>query len=197
MPLPPPPSREKLPVTNGWAEMPRSWVKWFSDLAAQTGAAAATAWSSISKTGSSLADLETRNHSALQNLNTADHAHLYLADRDSLVGGANTTLHYHDSDRARAGHTGTQTAATISDFDSAVTASTHAGLTNNPHAVTAAQVGAKPLSVGYTVATLPAGTLGAEDYVTDALAPAWNTALTGGGTVKVKVFHNGTIWVAA
>src|SRR5512139_2274171 len=99
MSLPPPPSRDKLPVINGWAEMPWSWIKWFTDLANQAAATVTVTWNSISKTGSSLADLETRNHSALQNLNTADHAHLYLADRDQLVAGDDTVLHYHDSDR--------------------------------------------------------------------------------------------------
>ncbi len=37
-----------------------------------------------------------------------------------LIGGANTSLHYHAADRARASHTGTQTASTISDFAAAV-----------------------------------------------------------------------------
>jgi Pectate lyase superfamily protein len=48
----------------------------------------------------------------------------------------------------------------------------------------------------YTVATLPAGTLGARATVSDATAPAFLGALTGGGTVKTPVFHNGTAWVA-
>lgn len=49
---------------------------------------------------------------------------------------------------------------------------------------------------GYTVATLPAaGTVGRTAYVTDALAPAFNTAVAGGGAVKVPVFDNGTNWV--
>jgi hypothetical protein len=50
---------------------------------------------------------------------------------------------------------------------------------------------------GYTVATLPAaGTAGRRAYVTDATAPTWLGALTGGGTVKCPVFDNGTAWVA-
>lgn len=51
-------------------------------------------------------------------------------------------------------------------------------------------------SGGYTVATLPAGTTGDECYVTDATAPAWNTALTGGGAVVVGARKNATVWVA-
>lgn len=50
---------------------------------------------------------------------------------------------------------------------------------------------------GYTVATLPAGTLGMRAYVTDATAPTYLGALTGGGTVKCPVFYNGTAWVSA
>lgn len=37
-----------------------------------------------------------------------------------LTDGGASTLHYHVSDRARANHTGTQTASTISDFDTEV-----------------------------------------------------------------------------
>lgn len=50
---------------------------------------------------------------------------------------------------------------------------------------------------GYTVATLPAGTIGMRAYVTNALAPAWGAALVGGGAVKVPAFYNGTTWIAA
>jgi len=50
---------------------------------------------------------------------------------------------------------------------------------------------------GYTVATLPAGTVGQRAYVTDATAPSWNGALTGGGAVVVPVFRNATGWVSA
>lgn len=50
---------------------------------------------------------------------------------------------------------------------------------------------------GYTVATLPAGTIGDRAYVTDATAPTYNGALVGGGAVKVPVFFNGVSWVSA
>ncbi len=49
---------------------------------------------------------------------------------------------------------------------------------------------------GYTVATLPAGTQGDSAFVTDALAPTFLGALTGGGSVVTPVFYNGTAWVA-
>ena len=54
-----------------------------------------------------------------------------------------------------------------------------------------------PLTLaGYTVATLPAGTIGMKAYVTDAMAPTYLGALVGGGAVKCSVFFNGTAWVA-
>ena len=49
---------------------------------------------------------------------------------------------------------------------------------------------------GYTVAGLPAGVTGHVAYVTDALAPAFLTAVVGGGAVKAPVFYDGTNWVA-
>jgi hypothetical protein len=52
-------------------------------------------------------------------------------------------------------------------------------------------------TAGYTVATLPAGTVGMRAYVTDATLPVYNGALTGGGAVTVPVFYNGAAWVSA
>ena len=48
---------------------------------------------------------------------------------------------------------------------------------------------------GYTVATLPAGTIGMRAYVTDALAPSFGAALVGGGAVVTPAFYNGTTWI--
>lgn len=60
-----------------------------------------------------------------------------------------------------------------------------------------AAVFSKPVRLkGYTVATLPAGAQGDTAYVTDALAPAFLVAVTGGGAVVTTVFYNGTNWVA-
>lgn len=50
---------------------------------------------------------------------------------------------------------------------------------------------------GYTVATLPAGTTGDRAYVTDATAPTYLSALTGGGAVVCPVFKNASAWVSA
>lgn len=49
---------------------------------------------------------------------------------------------------------------------------------------------------GYTVATLPAGTIGMTAYVTDATAPTYLGTLTGGGSVVCPVFYNGSAWVS-
>ena len=46
--------------------------------------------------------------------------HLTSVQHTDLTDGNNSDLHYHDSDRDRANHTGTQTASTISDFDTEV-----------------------------------------------------------------------------
>ncbi|NIP43270.1 MAG: hypothetical protein GWN61_15055, partial [candidate division Zixibacteria bacterium] len=41
-------------------------------------------------------------------------------DSDELTGGLNTGLHYHDSDRARANHTGEQAISTVTGLQSAL-----------------------------------------------------------------------------
>jgi len=46
------------------------------------------------------------------------------ANATDLTDAGDSTLHYHATDRARANHTGTQTAATISDFDTEVSNNT-------------------------------------------------------------------------
>lgn len=54
----------------------------------------------------------------------------------------------------------------------------------------------KPLILqGYTVATLPAGTVGMTAYVTNALAPTFGATVVGGGAVTIQVFYDGTNWI--
>lgn len=48
----------------------------------------------------------------------------------------------------------------------------------------------------YTVATLPAGSEGMISGVSDALAPVFLGALTGGGAIHTPVYYNGSAWVA-
>ena len=51
------------------------------------------------------------------------------------------------------------------------------------------------VGTGFTVATLPAGTIGMRTYVTDALAPTFLGILVGGGAIKAPAFYNGTNWI--
>ena len=56
--------------------------------------------------------------------------------------------------------------------------------------------GGTGMAAGYTVATLPtAGTKGRRSWVNDALSPTFGAAPTGGGTVVIPVFDNGTAWI--
>lgn len=43
-----------------------------------------------------------------------------VANLNSLDDGVNSTLHFHNTDRDRANHTGTQTASTISDLNESI-----------------------------------------------------------------------------
>lgn len=53
------------------------------------------------------------------------------------------------------------------------------------------------LGSGYTVASLPAGTVGMRTYVTDqtTACPATGAVLTGGGAIVCPAFYNGAAWV--
>lgn len=48
---------------------------------------------------------------------------------------------------------------------------------------------------GFTVATLPAGTVGDTAYCTDLSAPTFFAAAVGGGAVTGPVFYNGAAWI--
>ena len=60
------------------------------------------------------------DHSAPASSNSTSSYHLTQANHTDLTDRTDTTLHYHATDRDRANHSGTQTAATISDFDAEV-----------------------------------------------------------------------------
>jgi hypothetical protein len=59
------------------------------------------------------------------------------------------------------------------------------------------QVSGPLQTTGYTVATLPTGTVGMRTYVTDALIPVALATVAGGGSVVVPVFYNGSNWIVA
>jgi hypothetical protein len=72
------------------------------------------------------------------------------------------------------------------------------GLTTHVSGILPVANGGNGLGVAYTVATLPAaGTQGRRSWVTDALAPVFLAAPTGGGAVVCPVFDNGSAWVVA
>ena len=83
--LPPPPRDPQSP------EM----VHWYYLLWQRVVAVGGNSWTSISKLGSSLGDLEKRDHSDLQNLNTAQYSHLTADQVQQLTGGGSTALHTH------------------------------------------------------------------------------------------------------
>ncbi len=62
---------------------------------------------------------------------------------------------------------------------------------------TAQQPGTVHKLQGFTVGTLPAGTVGDRAYVTDATAPTYGAVAVGGGAVVVPVFFDGTNWITA
>lgn len=115
------------------------------------------------------------NHAALGNLNSVNYSHLTAAQLQSLSTGNNAIIHYHASDRDRSNHTGTQIAATISDFVTEVKAASRLQ--------------------SFTVATLPAAVAGDVALATDLLAPAFLGAAAGGGAVVGPVFYNGAAWI--
>jgi hypothetical protein len=56
-------------------------------------------------------------------------------------------------------------------------------------------VGGTIKTLGYTVSTLPTGTIGMRAYVTDATACSLNGSLTGSGSTFCPVIYNGSAWV--
>jgi len=116
--LSPPPLRDKHPVRKdqgdvtqivGYATFSAPFQRWLSrvqELLSPVATGGLFPWSSVSKTGSNLTDIETRNHADLQNINTASYTHLTSVNHADLTDGNDTTLHYHATDRDLANATG-------------------------------------------------------------------------------------------
>ena len=119
-----------------------------------------------------------------------------------LTDGGDSVIHFHNADRARANHTGTQVASTISDFDvevgnnSAVSANTsHRPLTTGIHGVGSDYLAktSKSNQIGEFAATIVVGRSGNVDYLCDGVADdvqiqaALDEAMaTNNGTVYLK-----------
>lgn len=91
-------------------------------------------------------------------------------------------------------------ASNYASFTTGATGSLTIGLTGTAPRTTFSQGvtnGGTMRLMGYTVATLPSGVVGDTAYVTDATAPTYLGALTGGGGVTCPVFYNGSAWVSA
>jgi hypothetical protein len=98
-----------------------------------------------------------------------------------------------------AGGTGTSAGGAVILAASATTGAPATAVTVNNNAVTT--FAKPPVLPAYTVATLPATAAtgmvqGAHAIVTDATAPTYLGALTGGGAVVCPVFYDGTAWVS-
>lgn len=97
--------------------------------------------------------------------------------------------------RNRATHTGTQTASTISDFNAAVTASTHASNATNPHRVTKAQIGlsqVQNLKVNLTATTTP--TNGSDETLGYTVGSSWVNTTTKNWYVCVDATAGRATW---
>jgi hypothetical protein len=96
---------------------------------------------------------------------------VFTATEQTKLTGIETGATANDTDanlKDRANHTGTQIASTISDFDSTVTSSTHAGRTDNPHSVTKTQVGLGSVVDADTTTTANISDSSNKRFVTDA-----------------------------
>jgi hypothetical protein len=140
------------------------------------------------------------------------HTHLLSAVSDVTITAANlntlddsadTTLHFHSADRARAVHTGTQTASTISDFNTAVDARVVAGITGKQDTLVSGTNiktinGTSVLGSGNIVVSGGAGATGGSSTLSFGSVPGTNIStivVTGqssiGSSAQVKVWFQG------
>lgn len=145
-------------------------------------------------TNAKAADMATKTYKGRTSAATGDpedvpvatvKADLQLVKADVGLGNVDNT-----ADAAKPVSTAQQTALNAK---APLASPTFTGTVTAPKIVSTESIRLK----GYTVATLPVGTEGDTAFVTDATAPTYLGALTGGGTVKCPVFFNGTAWVSA
>lgn len=84
------------PLNDATSRFSRPWHLWYDRLSKfLSDTAGLIPWTSVSKSGSNLTDLTTRNHADLQNINTAAYTHLTATHHADLTDGDVTTLHKH------------------------------------------------------------------------------------------------------
>ncbi len=137
--IPPPPIKE--------GNFPFVWQQWFRQIRdnIQSGVGSIP-WSSVSKSGSNLNELTTRQHDQLQSISGGGTYHLSSTEYGNLLSTVQR--------------------------DNVVLS-----------------------QASYTVATLPAGSLGKRTFVTDATVTTFATIVAGTGANTVPVYHDGTNWM--
>jgi hypothetical protein len=204
--LPPPPSQE--PDKDSYV-----WINWFQSLYSYLTLVGRLAWTVIDFSSSNITDIVIRKHNDLQtiqggttaeyyHMTAAEHAALGVAPVVTVVDAAADTTTFVGLWPSATGNLAAITDAGIS-YDASTNILTVTGGVIAP--VDGVLGGTTPAAAtvttvktsGYTVAGLPAGTAGMRAYVTDATAPTYLGALTGGGAVVCPVFYNGSAWVSA
>lgn len=116
----------------------------------------------------------------------------------NLTNNADTTLHYHTSDRDRANHLGTQLSSTISDFLNTVRATVLTGLTTTTNAVISATdtilgaLGKLQKQVSDNLTTLTSHTSNSTIHLTSTERTNWNSASTNNHTHSNKTTLDNT-----
>jgi hypothetical protein len=110
--LPPPPTR----ADNG----DFAWVSWYNQLYTLLSTTGAVAWSQVDKAGSSIADLQNKNHSLLTGLQggtSGQYYHLTAAEYATLVANDTKYGAWHNSASQTAASANTAYAMTVNNTD--------------------------------------------------------------------------------
>lgn len=150
--LPPPPINDKPGSFT--------WLEWYRQLRNYVSTSGSVPWYIINFAGSNLTDIATRLHNQLQGLQggtSNEMYHLTNAQFSSLTGGADSTQHYHSTDRNRANHTGTQNVSTITGLGPLATQSAgYTGTITTAKLTTSGTNGSMTFTNGVLTAQTPA-----------------------------------------
>ena len=191
--LPPPPAQEPSKDTY-------VWINWFQQLYQYITLIGRISWTVIDFASSNITDIVSRAHNDLttfQGGNTTERYHLTSAQHTvvAATSGSNTGDQINITGNAATVTTNAGLTGPITSSGNTTSINAQTG-TGSIFAMSVSPVLTTPMTVGYTVATLPAGTTGMMAYVTDATTPTYLGALTGGGAVVCPVFYNGSAWLS-